>query len=190
MGNKSRLLVVAVCGFFAQLGIAGAGPASEVSDREIAACPKGTVEGPDGVCAVEKTGRMGFDLAPPEDNIAYQQPAPASVRGISRSEHGESLSLRVEFAAGSVELSDRDKAHARSLAALLLEPQNGPVRILLAGNSDSSGRADTNMELSKRRAEAVKDYLVSQGVDEARVDAVGYGSTKLARRVVVARRID
>jgi outer membrane protein OmpA-like peptidoglycan-associated protein len=189
MGNKTGLILVAVGAFFALSGGAVAGPASEVADREIAACPKGTVEGPDGVCAHMKTGRMGFDLALPEDNADDQTPTANNARSLK--DAGTSgFSLRVRFAAGSEALSDREKASAGALAELLNQPENASVRILVAGNSDAAGSAASNMELSKRRAEAVKAFLVAQGVDAGRIDTVGYGSTRLGKRIVVANRIE
>jgi OOP family OmpA-OmpF porin len=55
---------------------------------------------------------------------------------------------------------------------------NKNYSLKLAGNTDNTGNFDTNMRLSQERADAVKQYLVSQGADASRIDAVGYGSTK------------
>lgn len=48
----------------------------------------------------------------------------------------------------------------------------------LAGHTDNTGSADLNMRLSKDRAESVKAYLVSQGVNPSRVEATGYGKNQ------------
>ncbi len=47
------------------------------------------------------------------------------------------------------------------------------------GHTDSRGSLAYNQDLSERRAMAVENYLVSQGVARARVEAKGYGETRL-----------
>lgn len=49
------------------------------------------------------------------------------------------------------------------------------VRIRVAGHTDNVGNPRVNQTLSERRARAVRDYLVSRGIDGSRVEAVGYG---------------
>lgn len=51
------------------------------------------------------------------------------------------------------------------------------VRVEIAGHTDSEGSADHNMELSAARADSVKRYLVSRGVDASRLVAKGHGQT-------------
>lgn len=50
--------------------------------------------------------------------------------------------------------------------------------LTVAGHTDSTGKADYNQKLSERRAEAVKNALVSQGVAATRITTVGYGAAK------------
>jgi outer membrane protein OmpA-like peptidoglycan-associated protein len=52
------------------------------------------------------------------------------------------------------------------------------MRISIEGHTDNIGGEGANMKLSQRRAEAVRDYLVSRGVSPARLEAIGYGPTK------------
>ena len=51
-----------------------------------------------------------------------------------------------------------------------------PIRI--SGHTDSGGKGDNNLNLSIKRAEAVKAYLVKHGVAADRVETVGYGPDK------------
>ena len=52
------------------------------------------------------------------------------------------------------------------------------VRIEISGHTDSDGSAEHNRDLSKRRAEAVKKYLVDNGIAASRIETVGYGPDK------------
>jgi outer membrane protein OmpA-like peptidoglycan-associated protein/opacity protein-like surface antigen len=52
------------------------------------------------------------------------------------------------------------------------------LRVEISGHTSDEGKRDFNMKLSRKRAEAVKLFLVSAGVDETRVGTVGYGPDK------------
>lgn len=52
------------------------------------------------------------------------------------------------------------------------------LSLKLAGHTDSQGSDGYNMKLSKDRAESVKAYLVSKGVNPSRIEATGYGETQ------------
>ena len=45
----------------------------------------------------------------------------------------------------------------------------------LGGYTDNTGDATANLELSQQRADAVRDYLMEQGIDGGRLVATGYG---------------
>ncbi len=48
-------------------------------------------------------------------------------------------------------------------------------RVAITGYTDSSGPAAYNLKLSEMRAQAVKEYLISAGIEEARLTATGLG---------------
>lgn len=52
------------------------------------------------------------------------------------------------------------------------------VKLEIGGHTDSGGKEDYNVKVSKARAEAVKKWLVDHGVAEARLVAVGHGPKK------------
>lgn len=52
------------------------------------------------------------------------------------------------------------------------------LRVEIGGHTDNSGDDAYNLELSKRRAHAVRDMLIKGGADGSRITAVGYGKTK------------
>ncbi len=54
------------------------------------------------------------------------------------------------------------------------------VRVSIVGHTDNVGDPESNMDLSRRRAAAVKQYLVDGGVDASRVETDGKGDTEPA----------
>jgi peptidoglycan-associated lipoprotein len=56
--------------------------------------------------------------------------------------------------------------------------QNPNVRFTIEGHCDERGSAEYNLGLGDRRANAVKEYLASQGVALARINTVSYGEER------------
>jgi outer membrane protein OmpA-like peptidoglycan-associated protein len=86
----------------------------------------------------------------------------------------------VFFKFDSAELTDDsiavlDENIARGQAVKLL--QNPAVRIEVAGHTDSVGNDAYNQLLSERRANTVRDFLISRGVPADRLTVKGYGET-------------
>lgn len=52
------------------------------------------------------------------------------------------------------------------------------VKVVIQGNCDERGTREYNLALGARRAQAVKDYLVSLGVYTGRIDTVSYGKER------------
>jgi outer membrane protein OmpA-like peptidoglycan-associated protein len=81
----------------------------------------------------------------------------------------------VSFASGSASLNKRAEKTIDEEMVPFLE-NNGSAYFEVSGNTDSTGSRDTNMRLSKARAQAVVDYLVAQwDFDRARFEVSGYG---------------
>ncbi|MBP6742614.1 MAG: OmpA family protein, partial [Deltaproteobacteria bacterium] len=62
--------------------------------------------------------------------------------------------------------------------AVLTLQENSWVRLEVAGHTDNIGVPELNMQLSQQRADSVKAYLESKGVQPGRLTAVGFGMTK------------
>jgi len=79
------------------------------------------------------------------------------------------------FSYSSSKPSARDEATMKLLADCMT---SGPLRekkILLVGRTDPRGTEDYNAKLGLERAESVKSFLVSHGVDQARVETTSLG---------------
>jgi OOP family OmpA-OmpF porin len=64
----------------------------------------------------------------------------------------------------------------RTLSPLVTFLKEHPTRtVSIEGHTDSVGSQPYNLELSERRAEAVRSFLVAQGIEPGRITAVGYG---------------
>ncbi|MGE0044999.1 MAG: OmpA family protein [Hyphomonadaceae bacterium] len=79
----------------------------------------------------------------------------------------------INFATGSAEIDRASLPVLDRLASIALRCDQ--FRIQIAGHTDNVGARDANMELSRRRAQAVAGYLIGQGVTRARLIAVGFG---------------
>lgn len=82
-------------------------------------------------------------------------------------------SITPMFKPGKTVLDDATKARLDEIATSLTTYTD--VKIEVAVYTDPSGGKQVNLVLSQKRADAVKDYLVSKGVDAARITAVGKG---------------
>jgi outer membrane protein OmpA-like peptidoglycan-associated protein len=81
----------------------------------------------------------------------------------------------VEFETGSTTLGAGSRERLADVVEFMTHKRS--ARIEISGHTDNVGDATANMGLSERRAQAVRDYLVSQGIDGGRIQAVGYGDT-------------
>ncbi|GAA3511012.1 OmpA family protein [Aquimarina addita] len=81
----------------------------------------------------------------------------------------------VFFDSGKSVLNDTTKETMRKLSNVLIEYPT--TKILIAGHTDSQGKEESNLKLSKERAESVRDYLIGQGVEEGRFTVEYYGES-------------
>ena len=84
--------------------------------------------------------------------------------------------LGVLFATDSAKINSLDqKKFDKYIAYLKKVPTS---KIILEGHTDSIGSAKYNLILSQKRANAVKDKLISMGIEASRIEVIGYGETK------------
>ncbi|MDF9797455.1 OOP family OmpA-OmpF porin [Catalinimonas alkaloidigena] len=119
-----------------------------------------------------------------KDKILLSQKAPIDnsdiiVRNFSLSpiEVGTTVNLEnVLFDRGTSEMLSGSSETLDEVVEFLNENPN--VVIEVSGHTDNRGRPDLNLILSQERAEAVKRYLVEQGIKSERIQEKGYGGTK------------
>lgn len=101
---------------------------------------------------------------------------------VERTGEGEDAEVNITFESGF--LFDIDKAELKvdtivnlnKLAEILKKYPD--TNVLIEGHTDSTGREDYNMALSEKRAKAVQNYLIQQGVDSNRMTVKWYGETR------------
>jgi outer membrane protein OmpA-like peptidoglycan-associated protein len=143
-------------------------------------CPKVPAKTPDG-CPPDADGDGipdGQDKCPkkPETKNGYQDKdgcpdkIPLIVRRFTGTMRG------IKFASGSAKIKRRSFRTLRGAAKVLV--RYVALRIRVEGHTDSRGKAAKNLDLSRRRAQAVKDYLARRGVNASRIEVKGYGESK------------
>ncbi|HQS95887.1 MAG: hypothetical protein B7X90_03590 [Novosphingobium sp. 17-62-19] len=102
--------------------------------------------------------------------------------------------LSINFASGSAAIAPASRGQAQILANALKAPSAAGKRFVVGGHTDSVGGREYNLELSKRRAEALVQFLVESGVERSRLQPEGYGFEKpvpgLSAKAAANRRVE
>ncbi len=89
---------------------------------------------------------------------------------------GEKIVLRnILYATNSFELRSESMPELAKLLDLL--NKNPKLEIEISGHTDNIGDENENQLLSENRAKSVYDYLISNGIDAARLKFIGYGES-------------
>jgi outer membrane protein OmpA-like peptidoglycan-associated protein len=87
------------------------------------------------------------------------------------------LSGSVLFVTNKSDLLPGAKAKLDEVADALTK-QDTESKMVVEGHTDSQGAASYNQDLSQRRAQSVRDYLVSRGISPDRITSQGFGPTR------------
>ena len=96
---------------------------------------------------------------------------------ITAMEEGIKFAFPVNFAFDDATVREQDQVALDRFAQVAQKYYNGAV-ITVEGFADPAGSTRYNMDLSRRRAEAVRSYLVSKGMTDAQLKAIGYGESR------------
>lgn len=86
------------------------------------------------------------------------------------------MTSQTAFDVGQADIKPGFRTTLDKLADVIVRYQKTSLTII--GHTDAQGEHDSNMELSRRRAAAVADYLQGKNVNAARLDAEGRGETE------------
>lgn len=115
--------------------------------------------------------------APAGDAPRIKTEEQAKVDVSCQREFSELLSRgKILFRTGSAQISEESGEILDALSRALRACASSEVEI--AGHTDNVGDPDSNLDLSRRRARAVVDYLVKTGVAAAQLSSAGYGEAR------------
>ena len=115
--------------------------------------------------------QTGLEL---EDHI-LAAPLPAPLPSLQKKLNEILLHASIEFESNTTTIPPRALATLDQLIALLRRAPHTAIEI--GGHTDQYGAPDYNLELSRRRAEAVRQYFISHGLTN-QFTAVGYGASR------------
>ena len=188
---KNQLMIVAVA---SGLALAGCTTDPATGQQKLNKTAIGALAGAAGGAAISKatggdhTGRdaaigaalggaVGYYMNRQEQQL-QEQMAGTGVE-VKRDQQGNIdlvMPGNITFATDSTSINPSFNNTLNKLAATMVEYNQNTVTVM--GFTDNVGNASYNQGLSQRRAQAVKNYLVSRGVASNRIMTYGYGETR------------
>lgn len=132
-----------------------------------------------GACAKKESAVAPTGSA--SSAAASQSTEPATQPVTTGAETGATISEPSHQVYFAFDKSDLDAA-ARAILDANAEwlSSNSGSSITIEGNCDERGTREYNLALGQRRADSVRDYLVSSGVDVSRIDTISFGEERPA----------
>jgi outer membrane protein OmpA-like peptidoglycan-associated protein len=94
----------------------------------------------------------------------------------SLSDVGKAIIYGIHFATDKADINPDSQATLKQLLAAIQSAKNGKIEV--SGYTDSTNTDAYNVSLSKRRAKAVVDWLLSNGLPASRITSEGYGEAQ------------
>lgn len=145
--------------------------------------------------APKKPLTRGLSMAPPADPAVSASEGKfvetlrnRKTRSLSSGEREEiatlakdkpNIDLEITFDYNSADISSKSQTAVQALGKALSSPDLKGSTFVVAGHTDAAGGEEYNQDLSERRADSIKRYLVDKyGIAGADLVTVGYGKTK------------
>lgn len=130
----------------------------------------------DFVLTVKKEDHMFQSRLIDKDSAMYETPTEISFE-MQKVETGKTYQLHdIYYATNSATINDKSKFILNEFVVFLKE--NPRIRVAVHGHTDNIGDDAMNLELSKKRAQAVYDYLIQKGISPSRLTWQGFGKNK------------
>jgi peptidoglycan-associated lipoprotein len=138
---------------------------------------------PERVATATRPAEPRVPKEPKEPKVSEVTPAPPEPRPVLRTNPSPKATVvkpgavhdEVYFTLGSS--SFENKVALNKAARWLTDASD--VHVVVEGHADPTGTHEGNMVLSQKRAEFVRDFLVSAGIDQARIEVMAFGDTRL-----------
>jgi peptidoglycan-associated lipoprotein len=124
-------------------------------------------------CTTKKTAEA---TPPPTTSYEQNQTTTSTIVPGSAEDLRVNVGDTVHFDYDRYDIMEADKATLQRQAAWLAKYPS--VRVTVEGHCDERGTREYNLALGARRANAVKEYLVSLGASASRVDTISYGKER------------
>lgn len=116
-----------------------------------------------------------LDACPDEPGVLEEQGCPRKYTLVVLKRERIEISEQVHFATGKHTILSDSFELLNQVAQVLKD--HPTIKLRIEGHTDSVGNDASNLRLSQRRANSVRDYLIAQGIDPNRLIAVGFGET-------------
>ena len=184
--SVTAILSIVTIGAMLSLGVVKAFAAEDVTEDEIVRA----------LAPAKKPLTRGLSAGPQRDPAIaaeegrfVQKIRGRSTRSLSNSEREEiativkdkpKIDLEINFDYNSADISTRSLPSVQALGRALTNPDLKGSTFIVAGHTDAAGGEAYNQDLSERRADSIKKYLVDKfNIASSDLVTVGYGKTKL-----------
>jgi outer membrane protein OmpA-like peptidoglycan-associated protein len=172
----NRLILLAALAL--ALGFAPAMAQKRLNSAELVGSLQGVEEIPPGFSAALLRKQARDSLADPlRANPNNREPLSAQLEKLAQ------ITLAIQFDFGSARIRPQSYRSVGLMADSLYHPYLLGYRFLVVGHTDAIGGREKNLELSQRRAEAIREALINPfGIEPRRIEAVGLGEEQLLNR--------
>jgi len=127
-------------------------------------------------CSNDKKAEIA--LSKLENSSEFNEAAFRSLKPVPIGSEVSGLGLKIHFMTDSYDLSNKVQEHLDILGGVLAGDES--IKICLDGHTDIRGNAEYNNELSLKRADSVRDYIINKyNVSQDRILVKGYGYNRL-----------